>query len=94
MQLPNNDSLMKVINNTIESDFSLVGDFSRIDECSEILRLNGIGSVKDFPKPYVLNDKIFFGIKEYMIPFYVATSEEGKFKLYELSLKKYTELGF
>jgi hypothetical protein len=94
MKIPDNSSLLKVINNTNESDYCFVSDYARIDECCEVIRLNGFGSIKNMPKPYLLNNKIYFGTNEMMVPFYVARPNGNKFSLFELSFKKYNELGF
>lgn len=92
MKMPNNIELLRVINNTNESDYELVSEYSRVDECCEVVRINSFE--ENMPKPYIIKDKIYFGTKKSMNPFYVAKFNGNKFSLFELSLKKYTELGF
>jgi hypothetical protein len=75
-------------------DYELKGEYYRIDECSEVIRLNGIGSVRDMPTPYIHNNKIYFKIKSGIIPFYMAEEKNKKFLLYELTYKTYNRLGF
>lgn len=88
--------IKELINSFKNDDYEIVQEYSRIDECCEVIRLNGLGSLIDMPTAYQNknNEYIYFKIKSGLIPSYRAIEENGKFKLYELTYKAYCKYGF
>lgn len=95
MKATNNDSnKIKFIQELSIEDYSLYYSYNRIEDVQEVIRGNYLLSAKDTPKPIKVDnvDFILFTTKSLgVIADFVCKENDGKFDLYEMSIKAYNE---
>lgn len=95
MKATNNDSnKIKFIQELSKEDYSLYHTYNRIEDAQEVIRGNYLLPAKDTPKPIKVDnvDFILFTTKSLgVIVDFVCKENDGKFDLYEMSIKAYNE---
>lgn len=95
MKATNNDSnKIKFIQGLSIEDYSLYYTYDRIEDVQEVIRGNYLLSAKDTPEPIKVDnvDFILFTTKSSgVIVDFVCKENDGKFDLYEMSIKAYNE---
>ena len=85
----------KMIMDFTDEDYDIIQEYHKMEICIEVIYLNLFydrGSIV----PTHNNGNIYFYNKQqdFIIPFYKAVKSNNGFKLFELTYKKYCEMGF